>query len=155
MINPVNNIIALLLLFFSYNYSFAQPADDEISLRTLLDDFLAGASVNDYEMHDRFWADDLIYTGSNGERISKSDIMSGLTINSSNADENNLPRYHAEEVQINLYGETAVVAFRLVAEVPLESSETGILNFYNTGTFLKKDGEWRAVAWQATRTEAE
>lgn len=155
MINPVNNIIALLLLIFSYNYSFAQPAGDEISLRTLLDDFLAGASVNDYEMHDRFWADDLIYTGSNGERISKSDIMSGLTINSSNAGENNLPRYHAEDVQINLYGETAVVAFRLVAEVPLESSETGILNFYNTGTFLKKDGEWRAVAWQATRTDAE
>ena len=57
-------------------------------------------------------------------------------------------RYSAEDVQIMLFGETAVVAFRLVAEFvnPNESD----LNFYNTGTFVKRDGQWKAVAWQAT-----
>ena len=29
------------------------------------------------------------------------------------------------------------------------------LNFLNTGTFLKRNGEWRAVAWQATRVPVE
>jgi hypothetical protein len=24
------------------------------------------------------------------------------------------------------------------------------LQYFNTGTFLKRDGEWRALAWQAT-----
>jgi hypothetical protein len=76
--------------------------------------------------------------------------MSGLPAAGSSEPDNPLPVYSAEEVQINLYGETAVVAFRLVAEVPLENGGTERLNFYNTGTFLKRDGEWRAVAWQAT-----
>jgi hypothetical protein len=26
-----------------------------------------------------------------------------------------------------------------------------VLYYYNTGTFLRRDGEWRVVAWQATR----
>ncbi|HEY2799027.1 MAG TPA: hypothetical protein VGI85_00400, partial [Chthoniobacterales bacterium] len=42
------------------------PAPDAAELTKLLKDFLAGASRNDVAMHDRFWADDLIYTGSSG-----------------------------------------------------------------------------------------
>jgi hypothetical protein len=34
-----------------------------------------------------------------------------------------------------------------------DSPET--LEFLNTGTFLKRDGEWRAIAWQATRVPVE
>ncbi len=121
----------------------------------LLHDFLAGASVNDYDMHDRFWADDLIYTGSNGERIFKSDIMSGLSRGAAQLPDEPLTIYTAEDVQVKIYEHAAVVAFRLVAEIPLESGEIDILNFYNTGTFILRDGKWRAVAWQATRTEVQ
>jgi len=144
-------ILPFLLLFLSISLStnlVAQDNSDKTALSELLDDFLAGASENDAEMHDRFWAEDLIYTGSNGNRITKQDIMAGLN----NQAENNgdeTPAYHAEEVQIQLYGETAVVAFRLVAAFDSDSEDD--MNFYNTGTFVKRDGEWRAVAWQATR----
>ncbi|MDT8321430.1 MAG: hypothetical protein RQ826_12975, partial [Xanthomonadales bacterium] len=37
-----------------------------------------GASVNDVEMHARFWAEDLVYTSSAGERRGKSEIMASL-----------------------------------------------------------------------------
>ena len=38
-------------------------------------EFLAGVSRNDAAVHDRFWADDLVYTRAAGERIGKADIL--------------------------------------------------------------------------------
>jgi len=139
-------ISSFLLLFLLPE----KTVTDHELLKNLLYDFLEGASVNDYDVHNRFWADDLIYTSAAGERIGKQDIMSGLTVG--NTDINgNFPQYYADEIQINIYGEAAVVAFILVADIPLEPSGNEQILFYNTGTFLKRDGEWRAVAWQATR----
>ncbi len=120
-------------------------SSDEEKLQILLNDFLDGASVNDAAMHDRFWAEDLIYTGSAGNRTTKSEIMDGLEGGSVNAAEEP-PVYSAEDVQIRVYGDVAVVAFKLVAE-----DEYDRMEYYNTGTFLNRENEWRAVAWQATR----
>src|SRR6188472_4045204 len=53
----------------------AQTAPDSAELTKLLNDFLAGASRNDVAMHDRFWSDDVIYTGSGGRRRKKAEIM--------------------------------------------------------------------------------
>ncbi|HEU0106862.1 MAG TPA: hypothetical protein VFT38_11870, partial [Vicinamibacteria bacterium] len=40
----------------------AGPGADEAELTRLLREFLAGASRNDAAAHERFWAEDLIYT---------------------------------------------------------------------------------------------
>ena len=53
----------------------AQTAPDAAELTSLLKEFLDGASRSDAAIHDRFWAEDLIYTGSSGRRIGKADIM--------------------------------------------------------------------------------
>ncbi|MEX2476870.1 MAG: nuclear transport factor 2 family protein [Gracilimonas sp.] len=141
------SIFTFLFLLVSFS-GFAQSSNDEQVLRDLLDEFLEGATYNDPDIHDRFWAEDLIYTGSAGTRTVKADIMSGMT---EPADYDSEPevKYHGEEVQVKLYGVTAVVAFKLVAVSNEDVSER--MEFYNTGTFVKRDGEWRAVAWQATR----
>ncbi|NBC04578.1 MAG: DUF4440 domain-containing protein [Bacteroidetes bacterium] len=131
----------------------AQESDEVRVLENLLDEFLQGASENDAEMHDRFWAEDLIYTSSNGERVSKEIILEGLADNSQNMNQQT-PEYHAEEAQIQLFDDIAVVAFKLVAISQLPSGEER-LEFYNTGTFQKRDGQWKAVAWQATRIPME
>ena len=93
----------------------AQTAPDADELTKLLKDFLAGASRNDPAVHERFWADDLIYTASAGRRIGKTDIMRELHEEKTpkSADENTV--YTAEEIRIQQYGDTAIVAFRLVA----------------------------------------
>jgi len=44
-----------------------------------------------------------------------------------------------------------VVAFRLVATPVDKFGEDAILNYLNTGTFLKRNGIWQVVAWQATQ----
>jgi len=118
-------------------------ADDESDLRMLLNDFLAG--VSKAETHDRFWADDLIYTSSAGTRTSKAEIMQGF--GDEDASEEAGPSYGAEDVRIQLYGTTAVVAFRLVASAGNDEDQ----QYLNTGTFLKRDGIWQVIAWQATR----
>lgn len=118
--------------------------DGKTGLEALLHDFMAGASVSDAAIHDRFWAEELVYTSSSGTRFGKAEIMEGLA--ESNPDEAPMVTYRAEDLDIRLYGETAVVAFKLVGEGPETTTE-----YFNTGTFRQIAGEWKAVAWQATR----
>jgi len=130
------------------NSSSADTA--KIELEQLLDDFLLGASENSAEVHDRFWAEDLIYTSSAGERFGKEDIMAGFgTENEDNSSDEPAPQYGYEDLQINVYDDAAVVAFRLVGT--LETADSlEVMRYYNTGTFMNRDNQWRAVAWQAT-----
>jgi hypothetical protein len=125
-------------------------APDAAELTKLVNDFLAGASRNDVAMHDRFWADDLIYTGSTGRRVSKADILRDLRNAAPPKPGEPATVFSAEDVRIQQYGETAVVAFRLVGATQRDGAADRSL-FHNTGTFRKRDGQWRAVAWQATR----
>ncbi|MEY2482957.1 MAG: hypothetical protein QOK24_1485 [Verrucomicrobiota bacterium] len=131
------------------------PAEDAPELTKLLKDFLAGASRNDAAMHDRFWADDLIYTSALGRRKGKADIMRELRADASTpAPKDETATYTAEDIRIQQYGTTALVAFRLVATAK-KADKTEVANYLNTGTFLKRDGKWQVVGWQATQMPAE
>ena len=135
-------ILTSLIAVLSISTIIAQDAKAE--LRQLLDDFLYGASVNDASMHDRFWADDLIYTSSAGDRYGKDRIMQGMD-GAEIIDDPELI-YSADDVVIRVFDDMAVITFTLVGESAEES-----LYFLNSGTFLKRDGEWRVINWQATR----
>src|SRR4051794_30643477 len=91
----------------------AQTAPDAAELTKLLQDFLAGASKNDIAMHDRFWADELVYTSALGRRKSKADIMRELKAETTATPkpEEGTAIYTAEDIRIQQYGDTAVVAF--------------------------------------------
>jgi len=143
--------IALLIVAFSFSaFSLqAQTAPDAPALTKLLNDFLAGASRNDIAMHTRFWADDLIYTGSVGRRLGKADILHEVQSEPHYKAGEEPTVYSAEDIRIHQYGDTAVVAFHLLATTKKEGGAE-VKNYLNTGTFLKRNGEWRAVSWQAT-----
>ena len=134
----------------------AQTAPDAADLTKLLNDFLAGASKNDIAMHDRFWADELVYTSALGRRKSKADIMRELkaeTTATPKPDEGTAV-YTAEDIRIQQYGTTAIVAFRLVGTT-VKDDKTAKAYYLNTGTFLKRDNKWQVVAWQATKQPSE
>jgi len=128
--------------------SGSAPATQELT--ELLHEFMAGASVNDAEMHDRFWAEDLIYTSSSGERFGKATIMEGLQNNDSSEPEAPETVYSAEEIKIQQYGNVAVVAFKLVGKTKTATG-TEKQEYLNSGTFVKRNGLWRVVNWQATK----
>jgi ketosteroid isomerase-like protein len=142
-----------------------QPAmadDDAADLARMLNEFLAGASSDDAAAHDRFWAADLIYTSSSGERFGKAEIMSGFSTpakaDEAEEAEEAATLYTAEDIRIQQYGDTAIVAFKLVGTPSPAADNAGatpeILSYYNTGTFLRRNGVWQVVAWQATRIPA-
>ncbi|WP_376692585.1 nuclear transport factor 2 family protein [Wenzhouxiangella sp. EGI_FJ10409] len=132
-------------------WTFASTAD-QAELARLLERFLDGASVNDAAVHERFWADDLIYTGSDGRRFGKDEIMASLSASddAGEADASAPPEYSARDITIRVFGDTAVVTFRLMAR---QDGEV-IGEYLNTGVFRKREPGWRAVTWQATRAAA-
>ena len=126
------------------------PPPAAAELTRMLTTFLDGAGRNDATIHERFWADDLIYTGSSGRRIGKADIMKD--VRSAPAPQPTDPKvtYAAEDVRIQQYGDAALLAFRLVATT-VHADTTTIAKYLNSGFFIHRKGEWRAVGWQATK----
>jgi ketosteroid isomerase-like protein len=137
--------LALILLL-----AINVQAGDKEDLTSLLKDFLAGASRNDAAMHDRFWAEDLIYTGSSGRRVGKADIMKDVRSAPALKPDDPVTVFTAEDIRIQQYGDTAIVAFRLVGTTK-KGSATEVANYLNSGTFLRRDGKWQVVNWQATK----
>lgn len=140
-------VIAALLLGPALD---AQAAKDGPKLTRLLNEFLAGASSNDAAVHDRFWAEELVYTSSSGRRLGKADILKDVRSAPAPAPGAPTTTYAAEDIRIQQYGDAAIVAFRLVGTTARDG-KTDVANYLNTGTFLKRNGRWRVVAWQATR----
>lgn len=129
---------------------FAQATSDAAELTKILNEFLAGASRNDPAAHERFWADDLIYTRSAGRRVTKADIL--RDVRSSPAPKPTDPKtvFTAEDIQIQQYGDTAILAFRLVSTTDTGGTKQ-VANNLNSGTFVKRNGKWQVVSWQSTR----
>lgn len=140
-------IFASALLFFVVNNSaFAQ--NDKQLITKQLEQFLAQNSSK--AIHDAFWANDLIYTSSSGKRFGKQTIMDGFNQDKSQPETASPTIYSAENIDIRLYKETAVLAFTLVAD-----NAGQFTRYFNTGTFVKRKGQWQAVAWQATIMSSE
>jgi hypothetical protein len=146
---------------WQHNYfsrdELVEMLDDALSTRShdatllgaMVDDFLAKTTQR--ETHAAFWADDLIYTSSNGTRFGKQQIMQGFEEEPDLAAD--WPTYSAEDMVARVHDKTGIVTFTLIGTPPAGSEEP-VMRFYNTGTFLKRGGEWQAVAWQATKIPA-
>src|SRR6476619_5463122 len=154
----MNKILSIaIVMLITASGAFAQTAPDAAELTRLLNEFLAGASRGDAAIHERFWADDLIYTRSAGRRVNKAEILNDLRNAPAPKPSDPKTVYTAEDIRIQQYGDTAVVAFRLVATTEVGGA-THVANLLNSGTFVKRDGKWQVVNWQSTRmprTEAE
>ena len=145
-------LAALLATIAAYG-SDANPPDAErtrTGIATMLTTFLTPAVNNSAAGHERFWADDLVYTSSTGKVMSKADILKSF------ADEPKAepgkraeagPVFTAEDILVRPYGEMAALTFRLVEHDP----DGKISYFRNSGTLLLRHGKWQAVTWQATR----
>ena len=142
-------LIAILVLIAACS-TFAQTAPDAAELTRLLNEFLAGASRGDATVHERFWADDLIYTRSAGRRITKADVLRDVRNAPAPKPGDPTTIFTAEDIRIQQYGDTAIVAFRLVATTDTAGTKQ-VGHLLNSGTFVKRNGKWQVVNWQSTR----
>jgi len=146
----IMNRFATVFCFAILGFGSALASDSD-DLRTMLQDFLSRSDTR--EAHASFWADDLIYTSSAGLRFGKAEIMAGFDNTDSEDQAAGEPtiNYSGEDIDIRLYGDTAIVAFKLVGTPTDKSPDRDVLYYFNTGTFLRRDGVWKVIAWQATK----
>src|SRR5689334_6019392 len=96
---------------------------------------------NDLVALERILADDLTYTHSTGQVDSKQTFLATLR----SGDVRYLMMEH-EDVQVRLYGETAVLTGRTKVKVRSKGEELN-LNLRFTLVYAKRAGRWQMVAW--------
>jgi len=129
-----------------------QTAGDSVTTQKLtgmLRQFLMDAAQGNAAGFDSFFADDVIYTRSAGVVTNKAEIMKNVSSMRPTAESKST--YSAEDITVHDYGDTAVVAFQLVARTEHADGTITAGNYRNTGTFLRRNGRWQVVAWQSTK----
>ena len=127
----------------------ATPSSTSGQLVAMLRQFLLDAAQGNRAGFEKFFADDVIYTRAAGETIGKADILKGIERLKPTAESKST--YSAEDITVHSYRDAAVVAFRLVARTEHRDGKAEVENYRNTGTFLRRNGRWQVVAWQATK----
>jgi ketosteroid isomerase-like protein len=160
----ISQLVAVLLLVVAISsFSFAQIAarpgiqkasvsreDTASEVAALLKQFLA--NVKDPSMHERFWADDLVYVSSAGKIRAKSEVVNAVRMEAGQP-ASPATSFAAEDVTVRVYGSIALVNFTLVAREgppagPRHEGET--LRFRDCGVFQRNKAGWQAVSWQST-----
>jgi ketosteroid isomerase-like protein len=146
-------LIKAILILVALHFAGAMLTKGQTSstqeVTALLREFIAGAGSGDRALFDKFFADDVIYTRATGLVITKADIMANLGRSSPATEAKS--SYSAQDITVHEYGDTVVVAFRLVGRTEARDGKVETSLYRNTGTFLRRNGRWQAVAWQATK----
>jgi ketosteroid isomerase-like protein len=79
----------------------------------------------------------------------KAAIMKGVGTIAPSVENKNI--YSAEDITVHDFGDAAVLAFRLVARTEHKDGKVETANYRNTAMFLRRNGKWQVVAWQATK----
>jgi hypothetical protein len=163
----ISQLVAVLLLVvaissFGFAQSTAQPGirkpseallsrDDAASqVAELVKQFLA--NVKDPSMHERFWADDLVYVSSAGKIRAKPEVVNAVRIEAGQP-ASPATSFTAGDVTVRVYGSIAIVNFTLVAQEgpPAGPRHEGLtLRFRDCGVFQRNKVGWQAVSWQST-----
>ncbi len=132
------------------------PEQTRAEVTALLQDFLKPGNNDKAEWHERFWAEDLVYTTSGGIVKTKAEIRQSFKDAAKPATEKANPNikppaattvFSAEDILVRPYGEMAALTFRLVAK----EADGKVSKYRNSGTLLYRGGKWQVVTWQATR----
>jgi len=145
---PIGLLAAIVAYAGEANPPDAEHTRSEIA--AMLTTFLTPAVNSSAAGHERFWADDLVYTSSAGKVMSKADIMKSFADepkSESGKQPEPGPVFTAEDVLVRAYGSMAALTFRLVENDP----DGKVSYFRNSGTFLWRHGRWQAITWQASR----
>jgi len=110
-------------------------------------DFLSKVPKNDPAVFQDFFADDVIYTRASGVTVNKVEILKNIDVRAASQPQ---ATYEADDFTVHPYGDMTVVNFRLIMH-NVEDGKPVTAYYRNTGTFMKRNGKWQAVAWQATK----
>ncbi len=149
----MKRILVVAMLVAASSFVFSQPTrssanqkgNDEQAVRQLLNEASAALSRNDTVSLDRIYADSYTLTNENGVLLTKA-----LRLAAIKSGELKFESVVFDDVNIRLYGNTAVATFRVTSKAQFKGQEAGG-QFRSTSTYVKIKGRWQLVAAQTTR----
>jgi len=130
-----------LLIFLTSCYATAQN-DHEQEVRKLERAWLDAYEKNDAEAMNKIVADDFTITFPNGSIETKPQILDSLKPSRGSSPP---PKFHTEEVQARVYGDTVILIGRVTSEWQQNGQPMKEQNRY-TDTYVKRNGRWQVVA---------
>jgi len=117
--------------------------NDEQQVRQLENEWINAFIEGDTETLDRILAEDFIFTDPEGRLLTKAEWLADLK-----SGELNFESIHLDNLQVRMYGDAAVANGRVT--VKAQSKEGGFNGQYcYTDMYVKRNGQWQAVAEQA------
>jgi ketosteroid isomerase-like protein len=134
-------------LVFSQTTSISanQKGNDEQAVRQVLNEVSAALTRNDTGPLDRIYADSYTLVNEAGELTTKAPRIAAIK-----SGELKYESVGFDEVNVRLYGDTAVVTYRVTSKGQLKGQAIGG-QFRATSTYVKIKGRWQLVAAQVTR----
>ena len=142
---------AMLVAAFSFVFSQTarsganQKGNDEQAVRQFLNELSAALVRNDTAALDRIYADDYTLVNESGVLTTKAPRLAAIK-----SGELKYESVSFDEVNVRLYGNTAVATYRATNKVQFKGQEIGG-QFRVTVTLVKIKGRWQVVAAQVTR----
>jgi uncharacterized protein (TIGR02246 family) len=135
----LNWFLILLLLLPTMVQAQNSPADE---VRSLERAWLDAYEQRDEAAMNRIVAADFVITFPDGSRQTKAEIISSLRM----AGRSNGPKFHTENVQARVYGDTVILSGRVVTESYREGKLSSTQKQRYTDTYVKLNGRWQVVA---------
>ena len=150
----MKRILVVAMLVASSAFVFSQPArsganqkgNDEQAVRQTLNELYAALGRNDVAALDRIYADNYTLVNESGELTTKAPRLAAIK-----SGELKYESISVDEVNIRLYGNTAVATLRSMSKAQSKGQEIGG-QFRVTLTLVKMKGRWQVVAAHVTRT---
>jgi uncharacterized protein (TIGR02246 family) len=117
---------------------------------------LERAWLDAYEQHDEkamdaIVAEDFTITFPNGSIQTKAQIMAGIRTPRSSTGP--AMKFHTEDVQARVYGDTVILIGRVVTEYQRAGQPTSKEEQRYTDTYVKRNGRWQVVASHLSNTK--
>ena len=149
----MKRILVVAMLVAASSFVFSQPTrgsanqkgNDEQAVRQLLNELYAALGRNDTAALDRIYADDYTLVNEDGVLTTKAPRLAAIK-----SGELKFESVSFDEVNVRLYGGTAVATYHAANKVQFKGQEIGG-QFRVTVTLVKKKGRWQLVAAQVTR----
>jgi ketosteroid isomerase-like protein len=153
----MKRILVVTMLVAASSLVFSQPArssanqkgNDEQAVRQFLDELYAALGRNDVAALDRIYADDYFLVNESGVRTTKAPRLAAIK-----SGELKYESVSFDDVNIRLYGNTAVATYRAMIKAQSKGQDIGG-KLQVTVTLVKIKGRWQLVAAQATRITGE
>ncbi|MBA2647437.1 MAG: nuclear transport factor 2 family protein [Pyrinomonadaceae bacterium] len=149
----MKRILMIAMLVAASSLVFSQPTrgganqkgNNEQAVRQLLNEVSAALGRNDAAALDRIYADNYTLVNESGELTTKAPRLAAIR-----SGELKYESASFDEVNVRLYGNTAVATYRVTSKGQSKGQAIGG-QFRATSTYVKMKGRWQLVAAQVTR----